>query len=359
MTKKWFSVAEVAEMLGFGETKVRMAIIPRRSPLGEGRQTTPDSAAVGRRVRGSQGHAVRSGRGMTRRHNGEGSIYPYRNGFAAHVWITTPEGRRQRKVVYGKTREQVHEKWLALQRARETIAADIIKVLEISDVNTTGLTGPVDDPTSVFTALVKGDGVTNKADATSAGSYGIGKNAAYAVSDLQTVIYSSRFYEKSSGETKFAAQGRLRLISHTDGDKKLSAEGYWGNPGFAAIENESEVPHWITRSDIGTSIFAVGFREQDNWVDRMALSLATNFFLAIDREQIEFSLKSGSIQINQPSLDGILASANIEQAAKDNDQLLELERARRLIRCIRSDAATRHRISRSGTWRIHPSPADC
>ena len=27
MMKKWFSVAEVAEMLGFGETKVRMAII--------------------------------------------------------------------------------------------------------------------------------------------------------------------------------------------------------------------------------------------------------------------------------------------------------------------------------------------
>ena len=27
MTKKWFSVAEVTEMLGFGETKVRMAII--------------------------------------------------------------------------------------------------------------------------------------------------------------------------------------------------------------------------------------------------------------------------------------------------------------------------------------------
>jgi integrase len=51
---------------------------------------------------------------MTRRHNGEGSIYPYRNGFAAHVWITTPEGRRQRKCVYGKTREQVHAKWLAL-----------------------------------------------------------------------------------------------------------------------------------------------------------------------------------------------------------------------------------------------------
>jgi integrase len=51
---------------------------------------------------------------MARRHNGEGSIYPYRNGFAAHVWITTPEGRRQRKSVYGKTREEVHAKWLKL-----------------------------------------------------------------------------------------------------------------------------------------------------------------------------------------------------------------------------------------------------
>ena len=51
---------------------------------------------------------------MSRRANGEGSIYPYRNGFAAHVWITTPAGRRQRKSVYGKTRTEVHDKWLRL-----------------------------------------------------------------------------------------------------------------------------------------------------------------------------------------------------------------------------------------------------
>ncbi|WP_153395837.1 tyrosine-type recombinase/integrase [Ornithinicoccus halotolerans] len=56
---------------------------------------------------------------MSRRANGEGSIYPYRNGFAAHVWITTPAGRRQRKSVYGKTRAEVHQKWLQLhERAR-------------------------------------------------------------------------------------------------------------------------------------------------------------------------------------------------------------------------------------------------
>ncbi len=48
------------------------------------------------------------------RANGEGSIYPYRNGYAAYVWITTPTGRRQRKYVYGKSREEVHGKWLTL-----------------------------------------------------------------------------------------------------------------------------------------------------------------------------------------------------------------------------------------------------
>ena len=51
-----------------------------------------------------------------KRGNGEGSIYPFRNGYAAYVWVTTPAGKRQRKYVYGKTREIVHEKWLELHR---------------------------------------------------------------------------------------------------------------------------------------------------------------------------------------------------------------------------------------------------
>jgi hypothetical protein len=51
-----------------------------------------------------------------RRHNGEGSIHPYRNGFAAYCWVTRPNSRRARKYVYGKTRAEVHAKWLDLQR---------------------------------------------------------------------------------------------------------------------------------------------------------------------------------------------------------------------------------------------------
>jgi integrase len=49
------------------------------------------------------------------RANGEGSIYPYKNGYAAYVWVMTPAGKAARKYVYGKTREIVHDKWIKLQ----------------------------------------------------------------------------------------------------------------------------------------------------------------------------------------------------------------------------------------------------
>jgi hypothetical protein len=52
-----------------------------------------------------------------RRVNGEGSIYPYPHGYRAYVWVTTPSGRRQRKYVAGKTREEVREKYLKLHEA--------------------------------------------------------------------------------------------------------------------------------------------------------------------------------------------------------------------------------------------------
>ncbi|MFC0866312.1 tyrosine recombinase XerC [Sphaerimonospora cavernae] len=51
---------------------------------------------------------------MGKRANGEGSVFPYKDGWAGYVWVTTPEGKRTRKWAYGKTREETHEKWLKL-----------------------------------------------------------------------------------------------------------------------------------------------------------------------------------------------------------------------------------------------------
>lgn len=57
------------------------------------------------------------GRRPRGRANGEGSIFPYRNGYAAYVWVTTPAGDAVRKYVHGRTREAVHDKWVKLQAA--------------------------------------------------------------------------------------------------------------------------------------------------------------------------------------------------------------------------------------------------
>lgn len=46
--------------------------------------------------------------------SGEGSIYPYRKGYAAYVWVTTPEGKRERKYIYGDTEDEVRAEWLRL-----------------------------------------------------------------------------------------------------------------------------------------------------------------------------------------------------------------------------------------------------
>ncbi|WP_424536911.1 site-specific integrase [Sphaerisporangium viridialbum] len=54
---------------------------------------------------------------MGQRANGEGSIFPYKNGYAGYVWVTTPDGQRKRKWAYGKTREETHERWLKLHEA--------------------------------------------------------------------------------------------------------------------------------------------------------------------------------------------------------------------------------------------------
>jgi integrase len=64
------------------------------------------------------------------RHNGEGSIYPYRNGFAAYVWVNKPDGTRDRKYVYGQDREIVHAKWVKLhaQASQGPVATRVPKL---------------------------------------------------------------------------------------------------------------------------------------------------------------------------------------------------------------------------------------
>ena len=64
---------------------------------------------------------------MSRRHNGEGSIYPVKNGYRGYVWCTNPAGERYRKYVKGKTYEETQAAWLKLREeaSRGVVASDV------------------------------------------------------------------------------------------------------------------------------------------------------------------------------------------------------------------------------------------
>ena len=68
---------------------------------------------------------------MSGRANGEGSIYPYKNGWAAYVWVTTPAGVKDRKYIYGQDREDVHGRWIDLQAKARKMPVPVVASIPV------------------------------------------------------------------------------------------------------------------------------------------------------------------------------------------------------------------------------------
>ncbi|WP_158178194.1 hypothetical protein [Pseudomonas viridiflava] len=227
------------------------------------------------------------------------------------------------------------------KHASAVVGGSLIPVLRIADYNTKGLSGPPDEPNSPFNALLKGAGVSRKETETSGGSFGIGKNASFAVSDLQSVFYSSLYKNLISDEPEFAAQGKVKLISHIDvGGENRRAVGYWGKAEFSAITDINAVPSWMRREELGTSIFSLGFRETSNWPEIMACSLIMNFFVAIKNKEMVFEIDSQKILINANTIESLMSAPSIVQAAKLSGFTNYLEFSRHLYCCQVSAAST-------------------
>jgi len=223
------------------------------------------------------------------------------------------------------------------RRAVAEAAADQISVLEIADFNTTGLTGPMDDAESVFNSLVKADGVNNKRNDDSGGAFGIGKKAAFATSNVQTVLYST-LTETESGDEQRGIQARLQLLSHERDGEAFRAEGYWGNPGFNPIIDVHGLPNWMLRTERGTSLFVICFPAEEHWARNMEISILTNFTTAIHRGRMEFEIDDGKIKINKATLSQRLASEEMDEIARGAGLSENLAYARQVLKCLSSGA---------------------
>jgi hypothetical protein len=112
------------------------------------------------------------------------------------------------------------------KNAKKMLEQKHLPVLEVSEQNTTGIKGPPINGTP-FYAFMKATGQSKKESETATGSYGIGKFAPYAVSDLRTVFVST-VYKDEDGEWHQLTQGKSVLMSHDKGEERRRGIGFWG-----------------------------------------------------------------------------------------------------------------------------------
>lgn len=226
------------------------------------------------------------------------------------------------------------------KQALKALAAPDIRIMRIADFNTLGVRGPCVEG-KPFHTLTKADGVSVKSDVASGGSFGIGKSAVSALSDIQTVFFSTRYADDDGDHV--LCMGKTQLISHTgsDGEEKRR-KGYWGKvAGFMPLEDAKDIPAWLLRDEQGTSIYSVCPREnRADWRYEMAATILINFFAAIQRKEMEFEIDKGFLKINRGTIEELFANPDINKAVGQMKARALFDAARLLHTCIIDDQAT-------------------
>ena len=177
----------------------------------------------------------------------------------------------------------------------------VISTLVIADSNTSGAT---DEPRengspSKWEALTKGTGFSAKDTPDAAGSFGLGKYAPFAVTDLRTVLYSTS-WQAGDGSLVSRFQGKAILVSHEDADRRLRRKtGYLGGEKYRPLADDAILPIY-QRNTPGLSIYLPGYQPERNWLEESIATVITHFFHAIVQDGLEVQIEQELI--NQSSL---------------------------------------------------------
>ena len=203
--------------------------------------------------------------------------------------------------------------------------------LIVADYNTVGLAGPRLD------YLVKGDAASWKGKEGGLGNRGIGKAAAFAVSILNTVLYSSQFMDHGMSRTRRAFQGKSSLVSHTDEHgTQRGRTGYYGinrwDPLVEDVNDASDIPQNVRRSEVGTNIVIIGFASTPGWEVELVKSVIMNFYYAVmcGRLQTEVVDQDGKRwTVDSATLAGLFDRLSASSEADD-----PIHRSYELFKCI-------------------------
>lgn len=185
-------------------------------------------------------------------------------------------------------------------KAGKILSEDKIRILRISDFNTTGLTGSKENKNSCWHNLVKASGVSDKSGA-SGGSFGIGKSAPFACSDLRVIFYNT--LDKENTE---AFQGVANLISFYQGEQGdcTQGTGYFGNKSDNSPIRKMSFFGNYTRTIPGTDIFVLGFMKYDIWKDEVIKAVLEGFLISIIRGHL--IVKFDNLEIKKETLASLM-----------------------------------------------------
>ncbi|MCY4436273.1 MAG: hypothetical protein OXE05_02935 [Chloroflexi bacterium] len=168
------------------------------------------------------------------------------------------------------------------ERALKALKSKQIQCLQIVDSGTTGLEGEYWDE------LVNREGGVKKSGGAPGGSYGIGKNAVFNVSDLRTVFYSTRYVSGKEGRVD-KLQGKATLMAHPDPSKAsrvLRHIGFYRDNRGDPIHG-TDIPGFFKLDRTGTGVFIMGFNPRStDWVNEVRSAVIENFFYAIHHKRL-------------------------------------------------------------------------
>lgn len=185
----------------------------------------------------------------------------------------------------------------------DILKGDKVRVLRISDFNTTGLLG-VYGKSTPWKNLVKNKFVSDKSSY-SGGSFGIGKDAAFACSELRTVFYSTY---NTDGEKAF--QGAVKLPSYQIGDINYEGFGFFskddGTKKSDPIDDCLSLDPSYSRSEYGMDKYIIGFNDStstDELKKQLIVSSIDNFLYAFYTEKLV--VKYGDVVVDKEHLDSL------------------------------------------------------
>lgn len=179
----------------------------------------------------------------------------------------------------------------------KVLNSNSIPFLRISDYNTTGLTGSQSGGDSPWRNLVMADGISTKGSE-AGGSFGIGKNAPFACSSLNTVFYSTLDIENVEAFQGFA---NLITIDEEDG-LSIIGEGYFANDDNKnPIRAQANLETGYRRTIPGTDIYIAGLIfEKEKFRIEAITSILNNYLYAIYDKKLD--VRIGETMITSENL---------------------------------------------------------